>query len=114
MAQILADEDVPARLSAELRLLGHAVTMVRQIDSSKSGSGISDRGVLTYAMERSWIVLTLNERHFRRLHKDIGWHSGIVIVKPENDGKRLTRLAKCIDVKLKSADDVRGRLFTID
>lgn len=114
MAEFLADEDVSLRLNAALRLLGHEVTTVRQIDTSKSGSGISDREVLLYAIERTWIVLTCNEKHFRRLHREIGWHSGIVAINQENDGDKLARLAKLIDSELKAAAKVRGRFFKLE
>ena len=114
MAEFLADEDVPMRLNAALRLLGHEVTTVRQIDTSKSGSGISDRDVLLFALERSWIVLTCNDKHFRRLHREIAWHCGIVAVRQENDGDKLTKLAKLIDSELKGAARVRGRYFVME
>lgn len=114
MAEFLADEDVPTRLNAALRLLGHEVTTVRQIDSSKSGSGISDRDVLLYAIERSWIVVTCNERHFRRLNREIPWHSGIITVGHENDSQRLSKLARHIDAEFKAAAKIRGRFFRME
>src|SRR5436190_16343262 len=114
MAEFLADEDGPLRLNAALRLLGHNVTTVRKIDTSKSGSGISDRDVLLYAIERSWIVLTCNQKHFRRLHEEIGWHCGIVAVTQENDSDRLAKLAKFIDLEIKAAAKIRGQFLQVD
>jgi uncharacterized protein DUF5615 len=77
--RLLTDEQFDARVVDELRRRhGHDVVTVRQTCSSKYGDAFDDKSVLEYALSERRVVITDNQKHFRKLHVDMPWHSGIV------------------------------------
>jgi hypothetical protein len=77
MAQFYADENFPLPVVEQLRELGHAVLTVSE--SGKAGQKIPDEEVLLFAAENHRILLTLNRKHFIRLHNEQPNHSGIIV-----------------------------------
>ena len=77
MAKFYANENFPLPAVESLRQLGHDVLTTGE--SGKSGQAIPDSQVLGFAIEESRILVTLNRRHFIRLHSEIPNHSGIVV-----------------------------------
>lgn len=77
MARIYANENFPFPAVQELRSLGHDV--LTSADAGKSGLTVSDLDVLLFAHAEGRAVLTLNRRHFIRLHQEHPDHSGIVV-----------------------------------
>lgn len=74
MARFLADENFPHPVIEELRRLGHDVRTIQE----SSGAGMADDAVLRAATTDDRAVLTLNRRHFIRLHGVTERHSGIL------------------------------------
>lgn len=77
MAQFYADENFPQPVVEQLRELGHDV--LTTVESGKAGQKIPDEKVLSFAVENSRILLTLNRKHFIRLHNEHPVHTGIVV-----------------------------------
>jgi len=83
VARLLADENFPFRVVEELRRRGHdAATM---LDVGHANEGLPDDGVLALAVAARRAVITLNRRHFVRLHADKPAHSGIVVCTLDPD-----------------------------
>jgi hypothetical protein len=57
-------------------MLGHDVLTIQE--TGQSGRAVPDEAVLAFAHAEGRILLTLNRRHFIRLHRDGEEHSGIV------------------------------------
>ena len=108
MADFVADEDVPVRLNAAIRRLGHSIETVRSLCPHKSGGSISDSSVLEHAGRKHRIVLTQNRADFIALAKACPWHFGIVIVEPEDNIKAQSRR---IDGMVKAVSSMRGQVI---
>ena len=76
MARLLADENFPLPVTEELRRLGHDVVTID--DAGKAGQSLTDEAVLDLACKDNRTVLTLNRRHFIRLHGTGRDHTGII------------------------------------
>ncbi len=74
MAQFYADENFPQPVVEQLRKLGHDVLTTSE--SGKAGQKIPDEEVLLFAVENNRILLTLNRKHFIRLHNERPAHAG--------------------------------------
>jgi Domain of unknown function (DUF5615) len=66
MASLYADENFPNPVVAELRRLGHDVLTADEAGPARLS--IPDETVLEFATANGRAVLTLNRRHFVRLH----------------------------------------------
>ena len=77
LAKFYANENFPLPVVVELRRLGHDVLTVQ--DSGKADSLLPDREVLAFATSDDRCVLTINRRHFIRLHGESSVHSGILV-----------------------------------
>jgi uncharacterized protein (DUF433 family) len=75
--RFFADENFPQPAVERLRERGHDVLTVPE--SGYSGRAWPDEEVLRYAISTDRAVLTLNRRHFIRLHAQIPDHLGIVV-----------------------------------
>jgi hypothetical protein len=76
MARLYADEDFPQPVSEELRRLGHDVRTIQE--AGRAGQGIDDAEVLADATADQRAVLTHNHRDFKRLHRQVQPHEGII------------------------------------
>lgn len=84
MALFYSNENIPQGLVAELRALGHDV--LTTFEAGQANRSVPDGEVLRFATEQERVVLTLNRRHFKRLHRETrGEHAGIVSCSPERD-----------------------------
>lgn len=83
MAKLLADESIPFPVTQELRLLGHDVLTLEELD--RTDQGLSDEVVLGLAIERGRAVLTMNRKHFARLHSREPDHTGIIVCSLDMD-----------------------------
>jgi hypothetical protein len=68
MFRFYANENFPLPPVESLRQLGHDV--LTTMESGKSGQAIPDSEVLEFATAESRILITLNRRHFIRLHSE--------------------------------------------
>jgi predicted nuclease of predicted toxin-antitoxin system len=83
LARLYANENFPRPVVEELRRLGHDVVTIQE--TGKAGQAVTDQEVLEYAKADDRAVLTLNRRHFLRLHQENPEHCGIVICSVEAD-----------------------------
>ena len=83
MARLFADENFPQPVVEELRRRGHAVVTMMEV--GKAGQGLTDDAVLTLAAADGRVVLTLNRKHFIRLHDSGRSHAGIVVCTVDLD-----------------------------
>lgn len=77
MARFYANENFPLPVVEGLRLLGHDVLTIQE--SGRGGKRVSDEEVLAFARSERRAVLTLNRKHFVRLHIDNSVHEGILV-----------------------------------
>jgi hypothetical protein len=77
MARLYTNENFPLPVVEELRRLGHDVLTIQE--TGQSGRAMPDEAVLASAHTEGLILLTLNRRHFIRLHNDGTEHSGIAV-----------------------------------
>ena len=76
MARLLADENFPLPVVSQLRRLGHDVLTANEAGLANQSTG--DPAVLSFAHNDCRAVLTLNRKHFVRLHNTGPKHSGII------------------------------------
>ena len=76
MARLYANENFPLPVVEELRRLGHDAITIHE--TGKAGQSMSDENVLTFAKNENRILLTLNRKHFIRLHNTQLNHAGII------------------------------------
>jgi hypothetical protein len=77
MARLYANENFPLPVVEELRRLGHDVRTT--LDGGNAGKALSDEAVLGLAVAEKRILITLNRRHFIRLHALNSEHHGIIV-----------------------------------
>ncbi len=75
--RLLADENFPFPVVEALRSLGYDVLTLN--DLGKTGQALTDVAVLKLASDDSRAVMTLNRKHFVRLHQSSSDHSGIIV-----------------------------------
>ena len=83
MARFYANENFPLPVVERLRQLGHDVTTVQE--TGKGSQQTSDDVVLQTATADRRAVLTLNRKHFVRLHHASPNHAGIVACTVDAD-----------------------------
>lgn len=71
-----SNENFPLPVVEELRRLGCDVTTVQE--TGRAGQAWPDEEVLRYASGENRTLLTLNRKHFFRLHRTQPDHAGIV------------------------------------
>ena len=83
MARLYANENFPLPVVDRLRQLGHEVLTVQQ--TGKVGQAWPDEAVLSFALAEDRILLTLNRRHFVRLHSAGTPHAGVIACTVDSD-----------------------------
>jgi hypothetical protein len=109
VADILVDENFPFPVVEELRRFGHDL-----LTASEAGFArlkIPDDAVLRTAIQSGRAVLTLNRRHFMRLHMEHPAHLGIIVCTFDPD---FVALAERIHAALIAIDDLRGVLIRVN
>ncbi len=89
MARFYADEQFPLRVVKYLRDLGHDVLTVQE--AGNANLKIPDDRVLAFATNNNRVVLTLNRKDFKRLHRSQSSHAGIIICTDDADKNGLAR-----------------------
>lgn len=77
MARLFGDENFPLPVIEGLRRLGHDVVTMH--DPATVRQSLTDEAVLDRASTDHRAVLTLNRRHFIRLHETGRDHAGIIV-----------------------------------
>jgi Domain of unknown function (DUF5615) len=109
LARLYANENFPLPVVTRLRELGHDV--LTTLDADKANQSIEDEEVLTFASSQSRAVLTLNRKHFVRLHQSNVLHNGIIVCTydPDFDGQ-----ARRIHHELQNVDEIAKRLIRVN
>lgn len=108
MARLYANENFPLPVVEELRRLGHdALTMQ---EAGQAGRALSDAEVLHFARENDRAILTLNRRHFARLHDATALHAGIIVCTFDPD---FTGQAQRIHDAIAPLAELAGRLIRV-
>lgn len=109
MARLYADENFPTPVAVALRRLGHDI--LTSHEAGRSGQAIPDDLVLDFAVAERRAVLTINRKHFIRLHKERPGHAGILVCTFDSD---FIRQAVRIDGLLESNADLNGILIRVN
>lgn len=109
MARIYANENVPLPVVEELRRLGHDV--LTTWDSGNAGKAMPDEAVLEFAVARDRILITLNRKHFIRLHSSNPNHHGIIVFSVDPD---FTALAHRIHEAEEAVESLEGKLIRVN
>jgi uncharacterized protein YbjT (DUF2867 family) len=109
MARLYANENFPLPVVEALRAAGHEVITVAE--TGKAEQSWPDEAVLEFAIQADRVLLTLNRRHFIRLHEKSVRHAGIIVCTfdPDFAGQALR-----IDAAIRSRSDLRGELIRIN
>ncbi len=109
MALLYSNENFPQPVVQELRRLGHDVLTV--LEAGKAEQAIADDLVLMFASSLGRAVLTLNRKHFIRLHQLQPNHAGIVICTFDPD---FFDQAERIHIALESQPRLSGELLRVN
>lgn len=109
MALLYANENFPLAGVLELRRLGYDV--LTSLEAGNAGRSVPDAEVLAFATADGRAVLTLNRRHFVRLHGAVPEHSGIVVCSFDPD---FEAQAVRIHNALAGVPDLRGQLIRVN
>ena len=108
---IFVDAMVPTQIVHKLRRLGYDAETVQQYQgTSEPAAGLSDEIVLQVASLRRRVLLTLNDKDFRKLHWSTRGHHGIIIC---NETQDYLKRAKEIDDAIKSNAPLARKLIDI-
>src|SRR5882724_4579445 len=102
MAQLYANENFPRPVVEELRRLGHEILTSQQ--ARNAGRSVPDSAVLAFATAAGRVVLTLNRRHFVKLHNQTTDHAGIVVCSYDAN---FAALAARVNAALNSLPNLR-------
>jgi hypothetical protein len=83
VARLYANENFPLPVVEELRRSGHDVLTTQE--AGRAGQAVPDEDVLAFARADGRAVLTLNRKHFVRLHDAQPGHAGIIVCTYDPD-----------------------------
>lgn len=83
MARLYSNENFPLPVVEQLRALGYDVLTIQE--TGKADQALPDDEVLKFATTANRAVLTLNRRHFIRLHRENPQHAGIIVCTVDAD-----------------------------
>ena len=109
MARLYTNENFPLQVAEELRRLGHDVLTVQE--AGNAGRAIPDATVLAFAIQDRRALVTLNRRHFIRLHHEQPNHQGIVVCTFNPD---FAAQARRIHEVLGDPVEMAGRLVRVN
>jgi len=93
----------------ELRRLGHDV--LTTLDAGNAGKALPDEAVLASAATEKRILITLNRKHFIRLHSLNSDHYGIIVCTVD---PAFTAQAHRIHETLEASVAMKGKLIRIN
>ncbi len=108
MARLYANENFPFPSVEVLRRLGHEV--LTTAETGQASKKLPDQEILTFATSQGLAVLTMNRRHFIRLHQDSPDHAGIIVCTLDLD---YPGLASRIHAAISVLPGLRGQLIRI-
>jgi uncharacterized protein with PIN domain len=107
--RLYADENFPLPVVEALRQLGYDVLTLAE--DGKAEQKVSDEAVLAAATTQERILLTLNRKHFIRLHNDNANHQGIIVCTFDPN---FEDQAKRIHKALEAQENVLGTLLRVN
>lgn len=107
--RLYSNENFPLPVVLELRRLGHDV--LTTAETGNAGQAIPDPEVLAFATGDDRAVLTLNRRHFVKLHQIGEEHAGIVVCTFDPD---FTGQARRIHQILAENPSIAGQLLRVN
>ena len=108
MARLYSDENFDHHVVEELRKLGHDV--LTAYEAGRANQRLPDSEVLDFAIRQARAVLTFNRRDFKRLHRTVRPHCGVVICTDDPDA---IALAKRIDQALVACPSLDDQMISI-
>ncbi|MCB0163079.1 MAG: DUF5615 family PIN-like protein [Anaerolineae bacterium] len=109
MAQLYSNENFPRQVVEELRQLGHDVLTTQE--AGNAGQAVPDEAVLDFAAKNNRTLLTINRKHFIRLHQNDASHSGIIVCTFDPD---FIAQAQRIDLAIKAHPQLAGQLIRVN
>jgi hypothetical protein len=109
MAKLLADENFLFPVVFVLRRLGHDILTTNE--AGLANRSTSDEEVLSFAHKGGRAVLTINRKHFVRLHRSGLKHSGVIACTSDLD---FDGQAQRIHAILESEGELAGKLVRIN
>ena len=109
MARLYSNENMPLPVVNWLRRLGHDVET--SMGAGHAGLAISDESVLDHAVSEGRSVVTLNRRHFVKLHAERPDHRGIIVCSLDAD---FEGLARRIDAEISRCGPLEGVLIRVN
>ncbi len=109
MAKLYSNENFPFPAVEELRRLGHDVLTV--LESGKADQAIPDDEVLAFAVSLERAVLTINRKHFIKLHRAQPDHAGIIVCTLDAD---FVGQAGRINEAIAAVESLSGELLRIN
>ena len=109
MAKFYANENFPLPVVEELRRLGHNV--LTTYEAGEAGKSVPDLDVLKFATAKERVLLTLNRKHFIRLHNANPDHAGLVVCTFDSD---FTGQAIRIDEAIDFKTELKGELIRVN
>jgi hypothetical protein len=106
MARLYSNENFPLPVVEALRALGHDVLTIQE--SGKANQEYPDAAVLEEATADSRAVLTINRKHFLRLHRQSLHHQGIILCTADLD---FSGQAVRIDDLIQTQEPLAGKLL---
>ena len=107
MPKLYADENFPQPAVLRLRELG--IDVWTSLEAGMSGRAVPDEEVLVHATSDGRALITLNRRHFIRIHESgPKEHAGIVVCHFDPD---FEAMANRIHAALAANPDLRGQLL---
>lgn len=105
---LYADENFPLRVVEELRQLGQDV--LTAFEDGRANQSLPDIDLLARATDIGRALLTLNRIDFKRLHRRMPNHAGIIICTEDPD--RIGQ-AQRIAASIAESRELRGRLIRV-
>src|SRR3954451_10969441 len=109
MARLYTNENFPFQVAEELRRLGHDVLTVQE--AGNAGRAIPDAAVLAFSTHDRRALVTLNRRHFIRLHEEQPDHGGIIVCTFDPD---FASQARRIHDSLEGQEPLAGKLLRVN
>ncbi len=109
MARLYSNENFPLPVVEELRRLDHDVLTIQE--TGRAGKAMPDEQVLAFASGEGRALLTLNRRHFVRLHNQGAAHAGIIacILDTDFDGQ-----ARRVHDAIRETGNLEGQLIRVN
>ncbi len=80
-------------------------------ETGRANLAVADEAVLAFAASENRVLVTLNRRHFIRLHTAGAAHAGIIVCTVDPD---FAALARRVHEALAAAPDMTGQLVRVN